>query len=302
MIVSTICKLFFALAIGFFLNKKQILDAVTNKKLSYIVMQVALPCMIVSSVANTQGDKADVLKLLIMGFVVYACLPVISYLLVKCLHVSNNERGIYQVMFMFSNVVFMGYPVAATLFGSECIFYICIFHMPFNLLYFTYGNYLITKGSENIARLSIRQIFNNGIIASIISLVIYISNIQMPDTITVVLSFIGNIATPVSMIVIGATIGGYVLKEVFKEKKLFIVTLIRLIVFPILTYLIMSLAGFEGVMRGVATITLGMPIASVVSMTCTEYECNEKIASMSVVISTIFSIVTIPIMLILLKL
>lgn len=302
MIVGTIGKLLVAMVIGFFLNKKGILDSGTNKKISYIVMQICFPCMILSSVSNAQsGDKSEVLKLLITGIVFYIFLPFIAWLLAKCLRPPKNEEGVYRTFFIFSNYFFMGYPVSAALYGQGSVFYLSIFHIIFNVLYYSYGVYLVTGGAGSSGKAGIKQLINNGIIASLAALILFFFSIPLPDVLTQILSFIGNIATPVSMMIIGATIGTYALKDVFYNKRLIFVTLLRLILFPVLTYYVMTWLGFSGQVRGIATITMGMPVASAVSMTSIEYSANEKLASMAVAVTTLFSIISIPVMLVMLK-
>ena len=169
--------------------------------------------------------------------------------------------------------------------------------MLFNAMYYSYGIFLITKDSKTKGKVKVSSLINNGIIASIIALILFFFNVPMPSFFSDMLKFVGDISTPVSMIIIGATIGTYQLKDVFYNKRLFLVAGIRLIIFPILIYFAMTLAGFDGMLRGVATVTMGMPIASAVSMTSIEYNSYEKLASMSVVVTTLCAIVTIPIML-----
>ena len=104
MIINVIGKLLFALIVGYVLNKKGILDALTNRKISYLIMQIAFPCLIISSVSNAQsGDKTEVLKLLIAGFILYALLPFLAILLSRIIMAPKNERSVYQAMFVFSN-------------------------------------------------------------------------------------------------------------------------------------------------------------------------------------------------------
>ena len=216
-IVITMCKLFFAMAVGFYLNKRDILNPEINKKLSSLIVDVTCPFLIISSASSVgSGDAKDVLLLLITGAAVYILLPFIAMLVVKILRVPKDSRGVYQCMVMFSNNSFMGYPVVEALFGGFAIFYTTIFHMGFNFLFFTYGIFIMAKDAGTVSKFNPKRLINTGVIASIIALIIYFAGIQVPEIILSPLSFVGNITTPLSMLVIGSNMASYKLSDVFK--------------------------------------------------------------------------------------
>lgn len=303
MIIETVLKLLLALAVGFYLNKKNVITAEANRSISYLVLNIALPLIAITSINNTQGtDKAALLKFILTGFAFYLVMPFAAKLIVFLMHPPKEVRPISEVFLVFSNVLFMGYPVAAAIYGEGCIFYLCIFHILFNLMFFTYGTENIRKGTgANAQRLSVKSVINNGTIASVISLILFFADIHLPDASVTVMNFIGNIATPVSMISIGASIGMYSLKSLFDDKRIFVITGLRLVVIPLAVFGVMTLLGFDGVLRGTATISLGMPVASMVSMSSTQYNSHARLASSVVVFTTLCSLVTIPVMLMLLS-
>lgn len=311
-IAVTMCKLFAALLLGYVLNKLGMLDEHTSKRLSAIIMNAVLPFLIISSVAGIDGGGSEVLLLFLAGVVCYLIFPLIGWLVARLIRVPEGLRGTYMCMVMFSNNAFMGYPVVSALFGSSAIFYTTIFHMMFNLMVFSLGMILIRKdagvdGYMEEAPLRpkerirvIRQVLNNGVIASVLALVIYFCHIPLPEMITETCSFIGNICMPLSMMVIGSSIAGYPLKDIFSEKRVYLVTVVRLALMPLLVYFIMKLFTDNGELIKVATITTGMPIASIVAMASTPYPEQGKASAIAVVFTTICSLVTIPIMCVLL--
>jgi hypothetical protein len=247
-------------------------------------------------------DKNSLFRFILVGFAFYLVMPFVAKGLVALMRTPKEVRPISEVFLVFANVIFMGYPVAASIYGDGAIFYLCLFHLLFNLMFFTYGIRNIKKGTDVAdERLTIKNILNNGTIASLITLVLFFTDIQLPQVAVNIMSFLGNIATPVSMISIGASIGMYSLKSLFEDKRIFVITIFRLVVIPIAVFGVMTLLGFDGVLRGVATISLGMPVGSMISMSSTQYDSHAKLASSVVVFSTLCSLVTIPIMLVLLK-
>lgn len=303
MIAETIGKLLLALAAGFYLNKKNVITEEVNRSISYLVMNVALPMMILTSINNTQGtDRSALLKFILTGAVFYLLMPLAAKIIVWLMHPPKDLMPISEVFLVFANVIFMGYPVAASIYGNGCIFYLSIFHIMFNLMFFTYGTANIRKGSKaESEKFTIKSLLNIGTVASLVSLVLFFSGIQLPQASVNVLNFIGNISTPVSMISIGASIGMYSLKNLFADKRIFVVTALRLIVIPLAVYGIMTLLGFEGALRGIITISFGMPVASMVSMTSTQYKSHADLASSVVVFTTLCSLITMPFLLILMQ-
>ena len=220
-IVTTMCKLLFAMLIGFYLFKKDILTKEVNAKLSSLIVQITCPCIILNSLSTVSlKDTGMILKLFLAGVVMYVIFPILSWIITKIMRVPAHLRGTYMCMLIFSNNSFMGYPVVQALYGDSAIFYITIFNMPFSILFFSMGLYLLKKdaaiesGNYVKEKMNFRSFINNGIIASIASLVIYFANIPMPDIFYSCVGFVGNITTPLSMIIIGASMAASSLGDI----------------------------------------------------------------------------------------
>lgn len=302
-IAVTMCKLLTAMVLGFILNKKGIMQEEVSKKISAMIIQVTSPFLIVSSVASVQGaEVGEVAGLLGMGVLFYAAFVVLGLVLVRILPVKPDLRGIYACMIIFSNNTFMGFPVLQALLGEETVFYATVFHLPFNLLFFSLGLYLIKKdaGLEEKGEFSIKSLVNNGIIAAIAALLIFFARIPLPELVTEPLSFIGGVTMPLSMMVIGSSIAGYSIKEVFSRKMVYMFTVIRLVCLPLAAYFGIRLLTDNPLFIGTVTITVGMPVASLVAMGSAEYDRQGEAASIGVAFSTLCSMITIPVMAVLL--
>ncbi len=307
-IAVTMCKLLAALLLGYYLNKRGILDEGTSKRLSTMIVNYVLPFLIISSVAGIEGNQGEVLVLFLAGLLCYCIFPLIAWVLVRFLRVPVTLRGTYMCMLIFSNNSFMGYPVVSALFGNQAIFYTTIFHMAFNLMFFSLGMILIRRDAQvdeykpdrplrPRERLAVvRQVANNGVIASILALVIYFCRIPLPGIVSETCSFIGNVCMPLSMMVIGCSIAGYPLRELITEKRVYFVAAFRLILLPLLTYFGVGLLIPNNEIVKIATITVGMPIASLVAMGSAPFREQGKAASIAVVFSTLCSMATIPVM------
>jgi malate permease and related proteins len=293
-IMDTMFKLFALLLLGYYLNKKNHLNTDTNTRLSDLVVKFTAPALIISSVCGEQPvSKGDVLKVVGIGIFIYILLPVLAFVLTKLLRVEKNKQGAYQMLFIFSNVTFMSYPIVQALYGDTAIFYNTLLHMPFNILIFTYGEFLLSKGNGKL-KINLKDIFTPGVISAIIAILIYFIEIKVPSFISTTASFLGGVTTPLSMLILGSVLGGYPLKELFTEKKFYVVSIIKLIIVPVIVFLICRVIFTDPVIIGVATLSMGMPAASMCVMLSVKYEGQIKTTSVGVFLTTILSLITIP--------
>ena len=172
-IISVLCKLFALLALGYFLNKRKILDTHINGGISSLMVNATNPALILSSISPTgNSDQSDVMRLIRFGALFYALLVLPAFLLVRLLRVPNQKRSTVQLLLVFSNTGFMAIPVVQTLYGDIAVFYCTILNLPFNFLIYSYGVYLLSKSSGSGKKLSFRQFLSPGIIASALALLI----------------------------------------------------------------------------------------------------------------------------------
>jgi len=295
-------KLLVTIALGFYLNKKDILDEKTSRKLSSLVVNFTSPLLIISSAGQVSTDsQGDIILLLVSGLALYFALPWISAAIIRLLRVPSDCRGTYRSMLMHANTGFMGYPVVQALYGEASIFYATIFNLGYNLLFYSYTLFLYDKDAGKVSRFQPKQLVNTGTIAAVLALIIPFSGTAVPDLFLQPCSFIGNLTTPLSMLIIGSNMANYPLHDIFSEKKVYAITIIRLLVMPLLTALYMSSFTKNALLICIAAMTIGMPVGSMVAMACSQYEKQGRIASISVVLSTLCSMVTIPVLAVIFK-
>ncbi len=300
MILATICKLLLALGAGCYLNKKGIFNGEVNQKLSSFIMKICLPLVVLTSLNETGSSmsRGIMIKYILIGGLIYSVLPFIGKGINRLTAVPVDERPVYELAYIFSNNFFMGYPIAASLYGSACVFQLCVFNLGFDLLYYTYGVGMICMAKQGgKGKVDLKQLLSPGTLASAAALVMFFAGVKMPDAAADVCNFLGDIASPLSMVVIGANIGSYSVKSVLTyDKRIYFLAAIRLLVFPAASYGLMTMLGFTGMLRGIAVISFGMPAAAMVSMGCLEYEYKEDLASAIVILTTLLSLPMIPVL------
>lgn len=296
-VVNLMIELFLILILGYGIAKLDIIDSNTNRKLSSLVVNVAMPALVFASAAQNvnQGDLKEVMMYLGFGFLFYGIMVVLAWILTRCMGTPESQRGTYQFMLIFSNCSFMGYPVLEAIFGSRAIFLGAIFNLPFNLLAFSYGILLISKDGEEAAAFQPKKLVNPGIIASVLAILIFAVHISLPQIVTQTIATVGNLTTPLSMLVLGASLAEVPIKEIWREIRIYPMTVFRLLLLPFITFILMRLVSDNLTLVGIATMTAAMPVASMSVMLSNQYKGKTKLAAIGVFISTLLSVVTIPI-------
>lgn len=296
-IVIALCKLFFLLLLGYFLHKKKILDTHTDNGISSLIVNATNPALILSSLgAAGTSAKGDVLRLVLFGAGFYILLLVLAFVTVRFFRIAPNKRSTAQLLLIFSNTGFMAIPVLQTLYGDIAVFYCSILNLPFNFLIYSYGVYLLTKdaSSANAHKISLRQLINPGMIASLLALILYFSGLQLPGVMQDTFSFLGNVTPPLSMLLLGSVLADYPLSSMLKDMRLNLMILFKLLALPALAYVFSILLFSDSVIIGINTLTFAMPCAAMTVMLCKEYKGDSMTASVGVVFSTVLSLLTIP--------
>lgn len=138
--------MFLMMAVGYLCYRKQILTEEVSRKVSAIVVNVANPCMILSSaLTDQQMQGKELVQTLAIVVIMYVFLLVMAQLLPRILCIQKESRGAYAAMTVFANIGFMGFPVLAAMYGNGALLYGAVFQIPFNILIYTYGVAVLTR-------------------------------------------------------------------------------------------------------------------------------------------------------------
>lgn len=138
--------MFLMMAVGYLCYRKQILTEEVSRKVSAIVVNVANPCMILSSaLTDQQMQGKELVQTFAIVVMMYAFLLAMAQLLPRILCIQKESRGAYAAMTVFANIGFMGFPVLAAMYGNGALLYGAVFQIPFNILIYTYGVAVLTR-------------------------------------------------------------------------------------------------------------------------------------------------------------
>lgn len=310
--VRQMTVLFLLMIVGFFAFHKDILSEEVNKKISSIVVNIANPAMIISSVLgdNSAISAKDITLVILISIIFYVSLILLSFILPWLLRVNRSSRNTYSLMLVFSNIGFMGMPMIKGMVGEEGLLYGAIFLIPFNVLIYTYGVAMMqgeqkeTQAQEEREKAKsrkkawwkkIKSIFNLGVIACVVAIVIFAFQIPVPLVFAEFFDMLGDLTAPLSMLVIGASFHLLKPEDLLGDKRLIFYMLLKLLAVPIGGMALVTIFISNKVMLGVILIMLATPVASMVPMLAQEYGGDIETGTKAVAVSTLLSVFTIPI-------
>ncbi|MBQ1193032.1 MAG: AEC family transporter [Lachnospiraceae bacterium] len=302
-IINIMIQLFIMIFLGYILFKTNVFDKNFNQKLTKFLLHIALPALIINSVLEQSvKPAAETVKItFFVGIAIYLILPVIGLIVAKLIRADIKKQGLYAFMMTFSNVGFMGFPVIDAIYGSTAVFYTAIINIVFNIAAFTVGVLLLRYGGGANSKINLLKLFTPGIIFSILAVFIYVFDIRFPAIVEKTIGSIGNTTTPLAMLLMGSTLATMPLRQIFNEGKVYLFSIIKQIVIPIILFPTVKYFVHDELLFGVVIILLMMPIATNAIMFAIEYNSDEKLAAKAVFLSTLMSLVTIPLIIFLLK-
>lgn len=293
--------LFTIVVLGYALCKLGYMGDKFDQKLSSIVIDVTCPALILSSVMGAElPDRSLILPLLGIGFLTYILLLVFGFWVPRFVAKSRDEQGMIGFALMFANVGFIGYPIVSAIFGPKAVFYAALLNIPNTFFIFTAGVMLV-KGEHNMKSLSAKVLFSPAMIAAFVAALMVAFGLRTPDIIARPVTMVGNITIPAALMVIGSSMARLPLKEIIGSPKVYVASLLRLVVVPLSVYFLFRFCGVSDVINNINTVIIAMPVASYGTMFCLKYGRNPSLMTEMTFVTTLGSILTIPLITLLFK-
>ena len=288
--------LFLILLAGFVCGKTGVMNVESNKALSRLIANLTNPMLVLSSVMTGQRlmTNREVLLLSLIAAGCYAFLIATSFLVPKLLRLKESERGLYRFMYMFSNTAFIGYPLIRALFGDGAMFHLTIFVLFFQLVCWSYG-VQVASGEPHFH-------FYWGILktpcvaAALAAYVLYLTGVQVPALLSEPVKMIGEVTSPLAMLIIGCALSQCPAKTIFGQPKIYALAALKLIVVPVTGYLILRLFVHDPLLLAVTVTVLAMPVATNATIISYQYHVDDRLAAAGVFLTTLLSGVTLPLL------
>ena len=277
-------------AVGVYLSRKGFLSPQGTKDLGAILLRVIIPCVIVKSYI-TEFSRERLLELALsagLALIGFILAMVISYL------VFGKRRRLENFAASFCNAGFIGIPLAQAIIGEEGVFYIAASVALLNLFQWTYGVYIMADRKDAISAKTIAK--NPVVIAIVIGVVLFVSQIPVPGIVTSTLGYIAGMNTPIAMILMGTYLAKLPLKKLL-DKRAYGCVLFRLVITPAVILLVFWVLPVSNADIALAAfLAAATPVGANICVFAQQYDCDYEFSVVTVCLSTLLSVITVPLL------
>ena len=295
--------IFALILVGVYLYKSRHLSNESTRQLSWIIVNITNPITLLCA-ALQEEEKVGVseIGIALFGFVImYVIVFASAYLIPVMLGVDRSRRYAYRMLAIFGNVGFIGIPFANAVLGSSSLIFVSLCGLSFNFIVYTYGIATLKRTaieqnplSDRTDEFSMKNIINSGTVMGIVTIVVYLADIKVPEGVNATLTYIGNCTTFLSMVVLGVSVAQMVPKEVFSRWRLYVFVLIRQILIPILLIFILREIISNRLILHTIIVMSVMPAGNMPLMMAKQFGVDESMISAGIILTTILTMITIP--------
>ena len=291
--------LFVIVIVGYMAGKLGYMGGEFDRKLSSLVINWTCPALILSSAMTGElPDRRFILPLLAISVVTYLVLTGVAFWLPRFLTRRKDDEGVVGFAMMFGNVGFMGYPVVASIFGHEAVFYAAVLNVVNTFAVFTVGTILVTgKGEVEGPHFQKKVLYSTPMLSAYLTMLIVALEIDdIPACISQPLTMIGDITVPAALLIIGSSMSQLPLRALMGNATVYITTVMRLVVVPVAMYFLCLLIGFDPYVVNINTVVIAMPVATYGTILCLKYNRDTSLMAEVTFITTLLSMITIPLL------
>ena len=305
------------IALGFISYKKGILNDKAGVAISSLIVNITNPCLMLSSLLGSdERVSGSLLMFGLLGAVItYALLMIIAELIPIIFRVEKGERYCYYLLTLFGNIGFIGIPLTSAVLGNDALVYVCFHNLIFCFIVYTVGIGKIAvaaresgepgepKNRPPASSLPIRKriiyslilMINPGTIAALLGLVLYVTGRSLPNLLLLTVDYAGRSTTFLSMMVLGIAVAKMPLMRVIRNYRLLIFSLVRLILVPVMILFVLKLFIHDELIIYTSALMLAVPAGNMPLILATGKGLKADTISDGIVLSTVLSIITIPI-------
>lgn len=289
--IDTQLQLFLFMLCGIYLSKRRLIREDNREALVRLMMDVTMPLMVLDAFnkPTTREEILSSLWVMVIAFIGCAVTGLIGLLLWRSQ--PDNKKKVLMYASMFSNAGNAGLPIISLVFGPTGVFYASMYLIAPRILQWTVGLSLFVKPEKGGW---VKNVLLNPMVVMIyIGVIIMATGRQITGVFAEAIDSVGSMTSPLSMILIGATLAN-MNPRMLLDKTVLVVSFFRLIAFPALFAFLLKPLNVDPMMMNVCVILLAMPAASNTAAMAERYGGDYKFASACVSVSTLLSIVTVP--------
>ena len=292
-VLEKVFVLFLMIAAGYACGKLKIVTDDGAKNMSSVLFYIVTPCVIISSLQNTIGQVS--IRNLTMSGLLSIPLFLLFILLSRAFFRGETQerKKVFRFGMVYSNCGFIGLPLAQALLGNAGVAYASMFIAIYNLFVWTHG-ISVMGGKEKKFEIR-RAVLNPGIIGLVIGFTLFALSLRMPPVLLEPISCFSDLNTPLAMIVIGVYVSEVPLRSMFQDKTLYLLSFLRLLAVPAACLLILMPLHPDRTLLTSILILCAAPTGANTVMFAAQFGGDTNLSSRAVALTTIFSLVTMPI-------
>ena len=298
--------LFAIVVVGYIAGKWGYMGGTFDKKLSKVVIDITCPALILSSAMTGElPDRRYILPLLGISVLTYLLLTGVALLLPRFLTKKKDDEGVIGFAMMFGNVGFMGYPIVASIFGHEAVFYAAVLNVVNTFTVFTIGTMLVVGKNQSTAaekemsrkKMLRKVLYSTPMLSAYLTMLIVALEIKdIPEFISQPLTMIGNITVPAALLIIGSSMSQLPLRALLGNGTIYTTTLMRLAILPVGIHYLMTFLGFSSFVVGINTVVIAMPVATYGTILCLRHGKDTTLITEVTFITTLLAMISIPLL------
>jgi hypothetical protein len=294
--IVVMMTLFVIVIVGYMAGKLGYMGGDFDKRLSNLVIDITCPSLILSSTMDgTLPDREMILPLLGISLITYILLAVVALVFPRYITRNADDRGVVGFALMFGNVGFIGYPVVASIFGHQAVFYAAVLNVVNTFAVFTIGTMLV-MGGKGEYRFHKKVLWSTPMLAAYLAMLIVAFDIDnVPRVVSQPLATIGAITVPAALLIIGSSLSRLSLRTMLGNRTVYVTSLFRLGLLPMgLHYLFTALGCFSPLVASINTVVIAMPVATYGTILCLKHGRDTTLITELTFITTLLSVLTIP--------
>lgn len=285
--LNQIAVMFVIVFVGYIAKKTKLLNQNASKGMTDVLLNIVTPILIINSY-QIEYTKEKI-GYLLMAFLLSIISLVVVFIVAH--FIKSKDKEVEKISIILSNSGFMGIPLINAMFGSIGVFYLTAYLSVFNVVIWSYG----VKTMNSSSNLNFKKIlFSPNIISIFVGLLLFIFQIKFPSIIATPMELISNLNTPLAMLVAGITLANASILNAFKNKRVYLIAFLRLLVAPMITLLLFKVLNFPREVSLVILTAAACPSAVICTIFSVEFKKNAKLAVEIFTLTTLASAITLP--------
>jgi len=306
-IISKVAVVFAMVGIGLGANKMNILPSESNKYLIALLLNITSPCLLITSIAGKElTDETSGITLITLAgsLITYFVMLVLAYGAARLLRVPKIDRGVYVSIITTLNNGFMGFPIAQASFGDDALYLMVLCNVVMCVMIYTVGFVQVHIGGDDFdpsaLKRNARSMVNPNSVSAFIGIFLLFTQIHIPEFLFSLMEQVGDVSIPLSMIVVGVQLGESRLGQVVRNRKLVAAAVFKQFIVPVISFMIIAWLPLPEMVRLVLILSTCFPAAVNMVAVASMENRNATLASEGVAMTTVLSMITLPVAIIVL--